>query len=135
MTAYLAKKAMSAGMVSQSNPFTRKKTKPHKPSDLIQFFKFFVFQWHPADSNFNQTISLAPNDTGCTSLRTQLQITRSCRDAPLQVAAAPAALGSTGSPAFFHAAQPPARARAFSHPACRSSCATRALVASFGQAQ
>ena len=41
----------------------------------------------------------------------------------------------TGRPAACHAAQPPRSARAPFHPARRSSCATRALVASFGQAQ
>lgn len=45
------------------------------------------------------------------------------------------ALISTGSPVSRHAVQPPVRARAFFHPACLSSCATRALVASFVQAQ
>lgn len=44
-------------------------------------------------------------------------------------------LGSTGSPAPFHAVQPPVRARAFFHPARRSSRATRALVASSFHAQ
>lgn len=54
---------------------------------------------------------------------------------PDQVSAGLTAIGSTGSPASCHAAQPPVRARAFFHPACLSSCATRALVASFSQAQ
>jgi hypothetical protein len=45
------------------------------------------------------------------------------------------ALASTGRPSSRHAVQPPVRARAFFHPACLSSCATRALVASFVQAQ
>jgi hypothetical protein len=44
-------------------------------------------------------------------------------------------LGSVGSPALIHAFQPPTRARALCHPARLNSCATRALVASFGQAQ
>ena len=43
--------------------------------------------------------------------------------------------GSTGSPAACHAAQPPTSARAFGHPARRSSRATRALVASSCHAQ
>lgn len=43
--------------------------------------------------------------------------------------------GSTGSPAACQAVQPPASARALGQPACRSSRATRALVASLGQAQ
>ena len=34
-----------------------------------------------------------------------------------------------------HAVELPVSARALVHPACLSSCATRALVASFGQAQ
>jgi len=34
-----------------------------------------------------------------------------------------------------HAVQPPVSAPALVNPACLSSCATRALVASFGQAQ
>src|SRR6185503_13770534 len=46
-----------------------------------------------------------------------------------------AAFGSTGKFASCQASHPPIRARALDHPACRSSCATRALVASFGQAQ
>ena len=52
-------------------------------------------------------------------------------------APAPAAfaLGSTGRPVSCQTTQPPVRARAFFHPACLSSCATRALVASFVQAQ
>ena len=41
----------------------------------------------------------------------------------------------TGRPASFHAFQPPLSARARFHPADLSSRATRALVASFGQAQ
>jgi hypothetical protein len=45
------------------------------------------------------------------------------------------ALASTGNPASCQAAHPPVSARAFFHPACLSSCATRALVASFVQAQ
>jgi hypothetical protein len=44
-------------------------------------------------------------------------------------------LDVTGRPASCHAAQPPVRARAFFHPACLSSCATRALVASLSQVQ
>jgi hypothetical protein len=44
-------------------------------------------------------------------------------------------LGSTGSPAVCQAFQPPMRARALTQSACLSSCATRALVASCGQAQ
>ena len=51
------------------------------------------------------------------------------------VACALADLGSTGRFEFCHASQPPTSARAFDQPACLSSCATRALVASFGQAQ
>jgi hypothetical protein len=42
---------------------------------------------------------------------------------------------STGRPASCQAFQPPMRARALVQPACLSSCATRALVASCGQAQ
>jgi hypothetical protein len=34
---------MSAGMVNQSNPLTRKKRKPQNPSLLIQLFIFEVF--------------------------------------------------------------------------------------------
>jgi PIN domain len=45
------------------------------------------------------------------------------------------ALASTGNPASCQAVHPPVSARAFFHPACLSSCATRALVASFVQAQ
>ena len=44
-------------------------------------------------------------------------------------------LDSTGNPAACQASQPPIRARALGQPACLSSCATRALVASCGQAQ
>jgi len=44
-------------------------------------------------------------------------------------------LFSTGRPAACQAAQPPTRARAFGHPAARSSSATRALVASSFHAQ
>ena len=51
------------------------------------------------------------------------------------VACALADRGSTGRFEFCHASQPPTSARAFDQPACLSSCATRALVASFGQAQ
>jgi hypothetical protein len=40
-----------------------------------------------------------------------------------------------GNPAACQASQPPIRARALVQPACLSSCATRALVASCGQAQ
>ena len=43
--------------------------------------------------------------------------------------------GSMGRPSFFHASQPPTRARALGQPAVRSSRATRALVASSCQAQ
>jgi Fe-S-cluster-containing dehydrogenase component len=43
--------------------------------------------------------------------------------------------GSTGNPSACHACQPPMSARALGQPACLSSCATRALVASWGQAQ
>lgn len=48
---------------------------------------------------------------------------------------ATASFSSTGHPASCHAAHPPTSARAFVHPACLSSRATRALVASFTQAQ
>lgn len=44
-------------------------------------------------------------------------------------------IGSIGNFDSCHPSQPPMSARALVHPACRSSCATRALVASFGQAQ
>lgn len=47
----------------------------------------------------------------------------------------PRGRGSTGSPAACHASQPPVRATALGQPALRSSSATRALVASFFQAQ
>jgi hypothetical protein len=56
---------MIAGMVSQSNPFTRKKRNPHKPSVLIQFFKLDLFNTAPVchpGSNLTKTISLAAND-------------------------------------------------------------------------
>ena len=43
--------------------------------------------------------------------------------------------GSVGRPASSHACQPPTRGRASGHPAALSSRATRALVASSGQAQ
>ena len=43
--------------------------------------------------------------------------------------------GSIGNPAACQASHPPIRARALGQPACLSSCATRALVASCGQAQ
>jgi hypothetical protein len=44
-------------------------------------------------------------------------------------------LAITGNPAASHASQPPVSAIARRHPACLSSSATRALVASFRQAQ
>jgi len=45
------------------------------------------------------------------------------------------AFAATGSPAATQAVKPPSSARARGQPACRSSRATRALVASFGQVQ
>jgi len=51
------------------------------------------------------------------------------------LASALAAFGSTGKLAACHESQPPVSALAFDQPPLRSSCATRALVASFGQAQ
>src|SRR5262249_23645700 len=43
--------------------------------------------------------------------------------------------GTCGNPAAIQAFQPPRSARALLHPPRLNSCATRALVASFGQAQ
>jgi len=50
-------------------------------------------------------------------------------------AAALTTFGSAGKLRACHASHPPVSALAFDQPALRSSCATRALVASFGQAQ
>lgn len=40
MSGYVAQYAISAGIISQSNPFTKKKRKPQKPRRFIQVGSF-----------------------------------------------------------------------------------------------
>ncbi len=109
---YLAMRAINAGIVSHNNPLMRKNRNPQNPNVFTQLFNLIA-------------------DILLSSFR-RLKL-NSLDQSPL--ASALTDFGSTGKLAACQASQPPVSALAFDQPALRSSCATRALVASFGQAQ